>query len=215
MRRSEWTLFVEGKDDEKAIAHLLVKHGFPPSIFNRVVASGDKNEVLRVIMIAVPAGTGKSLGFVLDANSDLGRTWQSAESRLSRVGVEVPHTIPAAGFVGESKEFGTRVGVWIMPANRRTGALEDFLKDLIRQGDQLLAHAENSTGNAKMLGARFGDNDTKKAVLHAWLAWQETPGLPYGSAIRAHYLRVDSEAAQQFVAWFRSLLGGKNERVIR
>lgn len=207
MPGSAWTLYVEGKDDEHVIAHLLVRHGFPQSIFDRVVASGNKTEVLRMIEVSVPAGTGKSLGFILDANGDPRSTWQSAVSRLRSVGVEVPGAIPAAGFVGESKEFGTGVGVWIMPDNRRSGAIEDFLRDLIRQGDQLLTHSDESTEKAKSLGARFGDTDTKKAVLHAWLAWQETPGLPYGSAIRAHYLKVDSEAAEQFVAWCRSLAG--------
>lgn len=207
MSGSEWTLYVEGKDDENAIAHLLVRHGFPPSIFDRIVASGDKSEVLQAIRVSVPAGTGKSLGFVLDANGDPRSTWQSAVSRLSSVSVGAPRAIPADGFVGESEEFGTRVGVWIMPDNRRSGALEDFLKDLIRQGDQLISHAEDSTGKAKTLGAEYGDSNTKKAVLHAWLAWQKTPGLPYGSAIRAHYLRVDSVAARRFVTWFGRLFG--------
>lgn len=128
-------------------------------------------------------------------------------TRLSTVSVDVPPAIPAGGFVGESTEFGARVGVWIMPDNRRSGALEDFLKDLIRQGDKLITHAEDSIKEAKRLGARYGDNNTKKAVLHAWLAWQKTPGLPYGSAIRAHYLEVDSVAAQQLVAWFDRLFG--------
>ena len=113
------------------------------------------------------------------------------------------------GSAWTSREFGTRVGVWIMPDNRRSGAIEDFLSlsDLIQQGDQLLTHSEESTEKAKSLGARFSDSNTKKAVLHAWLAWQETPGLPYGSAIRAHYLKDDSEAAEQFVAWCRCLVG--------
>ena len=207
MPGSHWTLYVEGKDDENALAHLLVRHGFPWSIRENVVASGDREKVLRAIRVSVPAGTGKSLGFVLDANGDPGGTWQSVVSRLASVGVQVPRAIPASGFVGESKEFAARVGVWIMPDNQRSGALEDFLKDLIRQGDRLIAHAEDSTGEARMRGARFGESSTKKAVLHAWLAWQKTPGLPYGSAIRARYLRIDSEAARQFVAWFGHLIG--------
>ncbi len=204
MPGSMWTLYVEGKDDQNAIAHLLERHGFPWLIAH-FEACENKTKVLNAINISVRAGTGKSLGFVIDANGNLESTWQSVVSRLSRVGVQVPRAIPKGGFVGESKQFGARVGVWIMPDNRRSGALEDFLKDLIRQGDQLIAHAEDATGKAKIFGARYGDNATKKAVLHAWLAWQKTPGLPYGSAIRAQYLQVDSVAAQQFAAWFGRL----------
>ncbi len=58
---------------------------------------------------------------------------------------------------------------------------------------------------AKELNARFSNVDSNKAALHAWLAWQEEPGKPYGSAIRARYFRHDSPAARSFVIWFRRL----------
>lgn len=89
----------------------------------------------------------------------------------------------------------TRVGVWLMPDNRRSGALEEFLQDLVSSNDSLLPIAEQSTQRAKERGARFPDSDQLKAVLHAWLAWQARPGLPYGSAVRARYFSHDSAAA--------------------
>ena len=55
------------------------------------------------------------------------------------------------------------------------------------------------------LGALFSEPDKMKAILHAWLAWQEEPGCPYGTAIRAKYFGDDSPAATKFVAWFRRL----------
>ncbi|WP_420441941.1 DUF3226 domain-containing protein [Candidatus Palauibacter sp.] len=57
----------------------------------------------------------------------------------------------------------------------------------------------------KELGAFFPDAKTSKAVLHAWLAWQQEPGRPYGLAIKSGYLRHDSVTAERFVAWFRQL----------
>ena len=77
---------------------------------------------------------------------------------------------------GNSSEYGVRVGVWLMPDNRRIGALEDFLKDLIDDSDPLLRHAEKSTAEAKARGARFPEKYSKKALVHSWLAWQEEPG---------------------------------------
>lgn len=212
MPRSVWTLYVEGKDDQNAIAHLLARHGFP-WLIDHFEACGNKSKVLNAIEVSVPAGTGKSLGFDLDANGSPVSTLESVVARLHKLGVQAPPSIPAGGFVGESKRFGARVGVWIMPDNRRSGALEDFLRDLIRQGDRLITHAEDSTGKAKILGAPYRNSASKKAVLHAWLAWQETPGLPYGSAIGAHYLRVDSVAAHQFAAWFDRLFQVENSGV--
>ena len=94
-----------------------------------------------------------------------------------------------------------------MPDNQRDGALEQFLADLVREEDTLFAHATRSTKRAKELNATFPDVLVVKAELHTWLAWQEEPGLPYGSAIRARYFGHDSEAARSFVTWFWLLFG--------
>lgn len=202
MAESDWELRVEGKDDQMAIGHLLVQHGYSESIFKRIKEVGSKEKLLDAIIISVPAGTGTSLGTIVDANSNLDGTWRSVASRLASVGIAAPPAIPRDGFVGVSKDYRTRVGVWIMPDNRRSGALEDYLQDLIWKGDGLLTHAQVSTETAKKLGAGFAEKDAKKAVLHAWLAWQQRPGCPYGTAIKAHYLKADSHAARQFASWF-------------
>ena len=107
--------------------------------------------------------------------------------------------------MGESRDFKTRVGVWLMPDNQRSGALEDFLADLVDCGDQLLPHAREATNDARTLGADFRKRDTQKAMVHAWLAWQRDPGCPYGTAIRAHYFRHDTAVADSFVNWFQRL----------
>lgn len=200
-------LFVEGTDDEHAIGQLLVRRGFDPLALPEFKESGSKKEVLRAIRVAVRAATGGSVGFVLDGNDDPKATWESAAARLRDVGVETPAGIPAGGFAGESEDYGTRVGVWLMPDNRQTGALEDFLQDLIDEGDPLLPHAEESAGRAKDLGARFGRTAVLKAVLHSWLAWQEEPGRPYGVAVKARYFGATSTAAEQFLTWFERVFG--------
>ena len=72
-------------------------------------------------------------------------TWESARSRLKDVGVETPTGIPAGGFAGESRRTtGPAWGCGSCLDNRRTGALEDFLRDLVDEGDSLLPHAEES-----------------------------------------------------------------------
>lgn len=47
------------------------------------------------------------------------------------------------------KDYGARVGVWLMPDNRKTGALEDFLQDLINESSPLFTHAKDSAREAK------------------------------------------------------------------
>ena len=64
--------------------------------------------------------------------------------------------------------------------------MERFLETLVQEADPVLPHAREATSQAKAQhGASYPDGDVRKAVLHAWLAWQKEPGLPYGTAVRA------------------------------
>lgn len=202
-------LHVEGTDDSHAIRHLLIRHGIDydqhpwPDHFPRIDAIGGKDKLLEGVEIAVALNTGRSIGFVLDANTSRQSRWDAMASRLRNVDLHVPRDIPPEGFVGESVKYRARVGVWLMPDNRREGTLEHFLETLVSEDDPLFRHAQQSTEQAKKLGAKYSDTEAPKAALHAWLAWQKNPGLPYGSAIRARYFDPDSEVAEEFVAWFR------------
>ena len=140
---------------------------------------------------------------MLDADKASKNRWDSVRGRLKGIGLTLPNRIPEEGFVGYTDLFKARVGVWLMPDNRRSGAIEEFLKDLISDGDTLLQLADTSTVSAKKLGAAFSDAKQRKAVLHTWLAWQKNPGVPYGLAVKAHYFQHDSPAARAFVDWFR------------
>ena len=203
-------LHVEGPDDRYAIQNLLIRHGIDydqqpcPAHFPRIEEMRGKDQLLKGVETAVSLSTGRSIGFVLDANTSRQSRWDAMASRLRNVGVlRVPRDIPPEGFVGESTQYRARVGVWLMPDNRREGMLEHFLETLVSEDDPLFPHAQQATEQAKTLGASYPDTAEPKAVLHTWLAWQKRPGLPYGSAIQARYFDHDSEVAGGFVAWFR------------
>ena len=203
------SLRVEGKDDMHVIRNLLQRHGINGSIVEisdsgpADQGAGGVDSLLAGMGVAVKASNGRSVGFVLDADHAPNERWEAVRQRLFNVGLEPPVEIPEDGFVGDSAEFQARVGVWLMPDNQRSGALEDFLKDLIDREDRLIQLATTSTKSAREHGAAFSDAHQGKAVLHTWLAWQENPGLPYGVAITAKYFRRKSAAEVQFIAWFR------------
>ena len=208
--RERSQLRVEGNDDKHAIIHLLARHGIDCGLHSRLVwaptveATGGKDMLLRDIDLSIRASSGRAVGFVLDTDLSLNDRWQAVSDRLQRSGVEVPECIPGDGFVGEAPDFRTRVGVWFMPDNEQTGQLEDFLETLVRETDPILSHAREATTRAKFMhGAAFPETKMTNAILHAWLAWQEEPGLPYGTAIRAKYFRHDTLVAGKFVRWFR------------
>ena len=209
-------LHVEGRDDVHVVKHLLLRHridcplerdsrpasNFAPNV-PEIRGTRDRNAVLESIETAVRVSNGRSVGFVLDADGEPRNRWRAVCGRLSVFGCDLPAEIRPDGFVEDIAEFGTRIGVWLMPDNQREGALEQFLADLVDDNDTLLPIAERSTEEAAKSGAEFPEVDRQKAVLHAWLAWQKEPGLPYGTAIKARYFRDDSPAALAFVDWYR------------
>ena len=212
-RNDRSSLWVEGKNDSHSIRHLLGRHGIDCNQqpwFPSITVAGNRDELLRVLETTVFLTDGRPIGFVLDANSSLRDRWRAVTARLGSVDLEIPREIPPEGFVGDSHRFHARVGVWLMPDNRREGTLEHFLETLVQEADPLFSYARESTTQAKILhGASYSNADEEKAVLHTWLAWQREPGLPYGTAIRARYFRHDSPVANSFVAWFRRVFESK------
>ena len=202
-------LRVEGKDDKHVIASLLKRHCIDlgtvdiRSSADAEEDSGGKDRLLRGMRTLVATSTGRAVGFALDANGAVTDRWRAVRNQLEHLELELPNDIPENGFVGNALAVQARVGVWLMPDNRRSGALEEFLRDLVDDKDRLFLHTEESTAKAQNLGAMFPNVKRRKAVLHAWLAWQERPSLPYGLSITAHYFRHESPAALTFLDWYR------------
>jgi len=202
-------LHVEGKDDKYTVIHLMSQHGVSFEPANRVVQIAEQENdqgVLEAIEVAVPAGTHGCVGFVLDADVPVEQRWAQVRGRLSPFQIELPPLPPPEGFVADVPLFKTRVGIWLMPNNVMDyGKIEDLLRTLVPAEDKLIDHAESATTTASERGALFTANDKIKAVLHTWLAWQKTPGCPYGTAVKAAFFGKASEVALRFVNWFKLL----------
>lgn len=207
------TLRVEGMDDAHTIKHLLSQHGCICPIGRDhgddysenapvIQPAGSVTELLKGMAEAVRFSSGRSVGFVLDADEIAGERWQSVCKLFRTIGLKPPHVMPNNGYIEYAANYEVRVGVWLMPDNRRPGALEAFLQDLMDDNDPLRPIAERATDDAQRAGAQFPDSRRDKAVLRAWLAWQEEPGLPYGLAVRKHYFQ-DTALARRFADWFR------------
>lgn len=213
------SLHVEGTDDKHVIKHLLLRHGVAcplagevipdtlPAIVPEIKPAGDKDKVLNAMGHAVRFGAGHSVGFVIDADDVATNSWHAVRERLSFLDPKPPTELPATGFIADVPDFRVRVGVWLMPDNRASGALEHFLKSLVDDNDPLLALAYESTTASHDHGATFPQVKYVKAVIHAWLSWQEEPGRPFGTAIAAKYFDADSQTALSFLRWFDELFG--------
>ena len=106
---------------------------------------GGIDELLKpgVIGAELQASKLEALGVLVDANGDALRRWNQIKDRICDQFDDLPDEIPESGLdVGHS--VGPRFGIWIMPDNRFSGMLEDFLVRLIPENSRNLYElAEN------------------------------------------------------------------------
>lgn len=204
---SPYRLLVEGPDDKHSVIHLIKRHGVDwddlTEVLPCVYDCGGFDALLK--SIAVSAKSYERLGIMVDANADLQERWTQVRNGLSKAGVILREPLDPTGAIVSGIYPDWRVGVWVMPDNQTTGELEDFLAKLVPAGDKCWDYAREATQHAREIGAKFPDRAFCSASIHAWLAWQKHPGLPFGTAITAKYFRVDSPEALKFTEWFKQL----------
>lgn len=202
-------LLVEGADDLHAVVNLMRHHmSWPedkpswPVLVENAEGAANILDAPRITATVKESGL-EVLGIILDADADFSSRWQSIRDVCRGPFPNMPQTLPREGLIVD--EGAKRLGVWIMPDNQSAGSLELFLKALIPQPAPLWQHADQAVTGARDLNAPFEDKDRGKAQLHTWLAWQKSPGRPFGVAITQRILDPGASAAQPFVNWFRRL----------
>ena len=204
---SKRILLVEGPNDEHVMKHICGNRGIPP--LDEVKSHGSVEKLLDSIPVRLKASEdGDIVGVVIDADTDLGARWQSLRNRLIHVGyVHVPENPMPDGTIiaAPAGMLLPRVGIWIMPDNQTNGILEGFLRFLVPDGSQLFDHVVASVASLPVCERRFGPLAEPKAVIHTWLAWQQEPGKPMGTAITARYLDANVAEVDTLVSWLQRL----------
>ncbi len=222
-------LLVEGPDDEHVVYHILesLKIGLPEDFPSKEKAEGkfkvvykhgsSKNQGKQALLELFTGYFFESgleaIGIIVDADKEPAGTWEKLISRLTEQGYP-PESLPKKPAPGGSiidappePTLKPRVGIWIMPDNSSSGALEDFLSALVPADDKLLGHAKTVLDGLPAIEPATeklvkGDH-RQKALMHTWLAWQKEPGKPYGQAIKARYLNAESEQGKVFGNWLK------------
>jgi hypothetical protein len=97
-------------------------------------------------------------------------------------------------------------GIWLMPNNRDKGTLEDFLKTIKGNDDLLLNFADETLTELEGRGLRkYKPAHRNKALIHTYLAWQENPGAPYGTALRQKAFDIEHPDVQALANWLQKL----------
>lgn len=202
-------LLVEGKNDRHVIWALCEQHQIPETFSVEVPLVEDGqgiNAVLAEIPVRLKQPNLLTLGIVIDADSHLSARWQAVIQRLKEYGYEeIPKVPPAEGWVYKPQNL-PNIGVWLMPDNQLPGMLENFVARLIAEDDLLIVKAESILQDIEQTGLnRYTLIQHPKALIHTWLAWQQTPGMPMGQAITAQVLNYNSQLAIIFVEWLKRL----------
>ena len=216
-------LYVEGRDDSAVACQLALKH------VDLCEPKGEKKEqapkfevheddphgraihgvaqlVGKIPLLLRDPGADR-IGFVVDADDDPAKRWNPIrKALLDRGYASAPQTPKADGTIIDHPQQ-PRIGVWLMPDNRSSGMIEDFLQAIIRPEDVLLPLAVRAVEEVIIIDRRFPEAHRTKAVIHTWLAWQSKTGQPQGVAIREGYVDASCELAQRYIAWLVRLFG--------
>lgn len=202
-------LLVEGDDDEHVVKHICGNHGIPAVLDIRNQQGIER--LLANIRIGIESAddVGDAVGILVDADQSAPSRWQAVRDQLTAAGYSnLPDRPDRAGIIIEPpiNTILPRIGVWIMPDNQNPGYLENFLRSMVPADQQaLFQHAESSVDGIPPSERRFSLVDAPKALIHTWLAWQEDPGRPFGTAITAGFLNPNVSEAATFAAWLRNL----------
>lgn len=203
-RPSKNLVVTEGKDDVYVLHHLFNHYAIPKG-----VVEFREFEGLPKLLDALPVLPKQSelerLGVIVDADVNLDSRWQSLRDRLAKAGYQgIPVTPGSEGTIIQKEGLPT-LGIWLMPDNQLPGMLEDFIGFLVPAGDPLWARASECLQHIPPGERRFSDVHLAKAQVHTWLAWQEEPGTPLGSAISKRYFDAEAAHAKKLMGWIRKL----------
>ena len=198
-------LLLEGRDDKHVVQKLLYHHNLHED-FDDFKDKEGIEKLLATLAEEIEATDVERLGIVIDADVDLSKQWARLTRILIRCGFkDLPSTPDPNGTIIVSED-GKRIGIWIMPNNVLKGALEDFVAELITDGDVLWPRAQNNVNDIPPPDRRFKPAHLSKAHIHTWLAWQEEPGTKMGEAFTKRYLDPLLPQGQAFINWIRRLL---------
>lgn len=194
-------LLVEGVDDKHVVQHLSSK--LAPNLQFDCLEKEGIDQLLKAISVEMKVSGRRAIGILMDANDSPEARWQAIANRLNAEDVALPEA-PVQG--GAIISADPRIGVWLMPDNQSGGELEDFVVQLLPQGDPVWPLAGRFIDSIPQEHRKFLQKKEKRARLHAWLATRQTP-MQMGMAIGTESLDPHAQIATRFADWLVKLFG--------
>ena len=215
-------LSVEGQDDKHFVWQLCAQH---PSTFS-IARSGDafqvdltsqsvafsisdkisREELIKAIPQELKVSGREVVGVLVDADADVGKCWEELTSAFQGTNIDFPPSPMADGTIIPVDTTLSKIGVWLMPDNKRPGELEDFVAKMIPGYDPVWPLSRGYINQIPDGDRKFTQDKTPKAELYAWLAARKEPSR-MGAAVGAGDLDVNGSPCQEFLNWLIQLFG--------
>ncbi|HBL76145.1 MAG: hypothetical protein A2W90_08860 [Bacteroidetes bacterium GWF2_42_66] len=200
-------LLVEGNDDQRVIWALCDRFKIHES-FDVIDCEGI-SELLKEIPVRLKQSGIRTIGIIVDADSDISARWDKFKSIFDTLNYIIPEELPVDGLVVRIIDQ-ISIGIWIMPNNDINGMLEDFISFLIPNDDRLLPIVKDHVSDIERKALnKYIPQHRSKAIIHSWLSLQEDPGIPMGQGITKRYLSIDEQICVSFICWLNRLFNEK------
>lgn len=208
MSISDSVLLVEGENDKHVVSHICERNGRVSEFEIKNMAGIDN--VLKAIPLEVKSGKRKVIGILVDADNDAECCWYAVAQALEKADlqgkVELPERLdPEGTIIYENYRAGVpRIGIWIMPNNKASGELENFIAAMMPPNDPIWPLSKGYIESIPINCRKF--DNALKAQVYAWLATRKKPSL-MGLAIKEEELDIEGEICGKFIAWISKLFG--------
>jgi len=208
-------LIVEG-NDAIVLANILMKKGIsPPKDYSNptkfkerfVKVAGSISKINATLKEQIDSPDVERIGIIVDANS------KGAENRFKSlidfIQKETEEDFGSAKLTPEGFHYKLKdkrvIGIWVMPDNQNEGYLENFVGSLIEDTNQTWQFVNAKVNELLQQDfCQFTKIKEQKALIHTYLAWQKSPGLPMGTAVEAGFLNYESPLVDRFINWFKN-----------
>lgn len=197
-------LLVEGNDDLH-VALAIYNRYYAPKYLDIRDCKGRENVLEKLEGLFADSSAPRAIGVLVDAEDNLNAYWASVRAKLLEYDYTVPMSLPREGAFFSTPRPLPRVSVWLLPDNRRDGALEDLVREMMPR--DACQYVEKTVAQAQQDGVTtFKDPHLSKAIVHTYLAWQDEPGKPMGISITNANLQPEQcPAAKLLAEWLHTL----------
>ena len=212
-------LLVEGQDDKHFVWQLCClsngsfctkrsEHDFFVTLDGKVFQIKEKDnrsELIHSIRPELKESGREVVGVLVDTDADLVKCWEEVREGYSNTEITLPSSPDPAGTVIPAEGHMPKTGIWLMPDNKHSGELEDFVWEMISPDDDVLSLAHCYIDSIPP-PRKFRSEKARKAILYAWLAARKEPGR-MGAAVSAGDLTIKVPLCLKFIDWLAKLFG--------